>query len=241
LNLKELRQQSGFVKFYGGIALIVAVAFYGGYQYADKQNRSLSSQITVLESSLDNLVKENQALNSELNVKKVELEVASIANEQALIEQKEALVREDILKEKVSFYQKVMAPELTQDGFMIDSVEIVPTQSTNNFALNVMMVQRENIKSVIKGTFEISLLGSQNGVPQSYNLSSLLDNKEQKLNYSFRYFQVLEARVTLPEGFIPEKLNFKTDVYKYKKRRGSYEKNIAWNDALNIPLDSQSE
>ncbi|MBF7073812.1 hypothetical protein ISG33_10420 [Glaciecola sp. MH2013] len=234
MNVKELREQSGFIKFYGALIVLIGLSFYAGYQYADKQNRALTAEIAVLESSVNNLTLENQALNSELNVKKVELEVASISNEQALVAQKEALVREDVLKEKVSFYQKVMAPELTQDGFMIDSVEILPTQSINNFSINVMMLQRESVKSVIKGSFKIKLLGSLNGLPKSYDLTELLDNSEQKLAYSFRYFQVLEMRVTLPENFIPERLNFKTDVYKYKKRRGSYERTVEWSDALTI-------
>jgi hypothetical protein len=234
LNVKDLKQELGFVRFYGSIFVVIALAFYAGYEYADKRNNLLTEEIKVLESSVDNLRLENQQLSSQLNVKKVELEVASIANEQAQLNRKESLLREKELKEQISFYQKVMAPEMTQDGFVVESVEVLPTLSDRNYAINIMMLQRENIKSVIKGTLKIQLRGSLNGLPQTYDLVTLLDDKESKLNYSFRYFQVLEARVTLPDGFQAESLEIKTDVYKYKKRRGSYFTDVAWADALSV-------
>lgn len=234
MNFKDLKQELGFVRFYGSILIVIALALYAGYEYADKRNNLLTEEIKVLESSLDNLRLENQDLSSQLNVKKVELEVASIANEQAQLNRKESLLREKELKEQISFYQKVMAPELTQDGFVVESVEVLPTLSDRNYAINIMMLQRENIKSVIKGTLKIQLRGSLNGLPQTYDLITLLDDKESKLNYSFRYFQVLEARVTLPDGFQAESLEIKTDVYKYKKRRGSYSTEVVWADALSV-------
>ena len=83
MKVKDLKQELGFVRFYGTVLIVIAISIYAGYEYADKRNNLLSEEIKVLKSSLDNLRSENQDLNSQLNVKKVELEVASIANEQA--------------------------------------------------------------------------------------------------------------------------------------------------------------
>jgi hypothetical protein len=184
-----------------------------------------------MQSSIDHLTDDNQSLNSELNVKKVELEVASIANEQAQISFKEFMLKEAELQEQISFYQKVMAPELTQDGFVVESVEVVPRASINNYVIKVMMLQRENIKAIIKGTLRVTLRGSQNQVPMKYNVKTVLDDKEQKLSFSFKYFQVLELRVTLPVDFIPEQIEINTDVYKFKRKRGSYKRSIEWAEA----------
>jgi hypothetical protein len=125
-----------------------------------------------------------------------------------------------------------MAPELTQDGFVVESVEILATASTNNYAISIMMLQRENIKAIIKGTLNISLQGSQNTVPIKYDLKEILDDKTEKMSFSFKYFQVLELRVTLPEDFTPEQIEIKTDIYKYKRKRGSYTRTIEWEEAL---------
>ena len=232
MKLKELRSQLGFVRYYLAVAFVLACVFYAGHEFADKRNGFLSAEIDVMQSSVDNLIEENQLLNSELNIKKVELEVASIANEQAQLSYKEFMRKDAELRQQVSFYQKVMAPELTQDGFVVESVEVVSTASKNNYAISIMMLQRENIKAIIKGTLKVSLQGSQNTVPIKYDLKELLDDEQEKLAFSFKYFQVLEVRVTLPEDFIPEQIEIKTDVYKYKRKRGSYERTIAWNDAF---------
>jgi hypothetical protein len=232
LKLSELRGQLGFVRYYLALAFVLACVFYAGHEYADKKNHLLSAKIDVMQSSIDNLKLENQTLNSELNVKKVELEVASIANEQAQLSYKEFMRKDVELREQISFYQKVMAPELTQDGFVVESVEISSTASANNYAVSVMMLQRENIKAIIKGTLNITLQGSQNTVPIKYNLKELLDDKSNNMAFSFKYFQVLELRVTLPEDFIPEQIEIKTDIYKYKTKRGSYARTIQWKEAF---------
>ncbi|MFT6329631.1 MAG: hypothetical protein ACJAYN_001565 [Bermanella sp.] len=232
LKLNELRSQLGFVKYYLAMVFVLACLFYAGHEFADKKNYLLSAKIDVMQSSIDNLSSENQALNSELNVKKVELEVASIANEQAQLSYKEFMRKDAELREQISFYQKVMAPELTQDGFVVESVEIVSTVSANNYAISVMMLQRENIKAIIKGTLNLTLQGSQNTVPINYDLKELLDDKTEKMAFSFKYFQVLELRVTLPEDFIPEQIQIKTDIYKYKRKRGSYASTIEWDEAF---------
>ena len=232
MKLSELRSQLGFVRYYLAVAFVLACVFYAGHEYADKKNHLLSAKIDVMQSSIDNLKLENQTLNSELNIKKVELEVASIANEQAQLSYKEFMRKDAELREQVSFYQKVMAPELSQDGFVVESVEILSTASANNYAISVMMLQRENIKSIIKGTLNISLQGSQNTVPIKYNLKELLDEKSKNMAFSFKYFQVLELRVTLPEDFIPEQIEIKTDIYKFKRKRGSYTRTIAWKEAF---------
>lgn len=232
MKLSELRSELGFVRYYLALAFVLACVFYAGHEYADKKNHLLSNKIDVMQSSIDNLKLENQTLNSELNVKKVELEVASIANEQAQLSYKEFMRKDAELREQVSFYQKVMAPELSQDGFVVESVEILSTASANNYAISVMMLQRENIKAIIKGTLNISLQGSQNTVPIKYDLKELLDDKSKNMAFSFKYFQVLELRVTLPENFIPEQIEIKTDIYKFKRKRGSYTRTIAWKEAF---------
>lgn len=232
MKLSELRSQLGFVSYYLAVAFVLACVFYAGHEYADKNNHLLSAKIAMMQSSVNNLKLENQNLNSQLNVKKVELEVASIAHEQAQLSYKEFIRKDAELREQISFYQKVMAPELTQDGFVVESVEIFSTASTNNYAISVMMLQRENIKTIIKGTLDITLQGSQNTVPVKYDLKELLDDKSENMAFSFKYFQVLELRVTLPEGFIPEQIEIETEIYKYKRKRGSYAQTIPWKEAF---------
>lgn len=232
MNLVEIKQQLGFVRYYLVILLVLAGTFYAGYEFANKYNHVLSAKVDLLEQSIENLIQENQNINSQLNVKKVELEVASIANEKAQesIHENRSIERE--LRQQISFYQKVMAPEMTQDGFVIESAEISSTSSNNNYAIRLMMLQHENIKAVIKGTLKVTVFGSLEGKPISYKINTLQDDQERKLDFSFKYFEVLEVRITLPEGFEPERLMISTDIYKYRRKRGSYQTEINWEKAL---------
>ena len=232
MNLAALKEQLGFVRYYGLVIFVLAGMFYAGHEFAKKRNEILSAKNELLAQSIQNLTNENQLINSQLNVKKVELEVASIANEQAQQTLKNRLNLESELRQQISFYQKVMAPEMMQDGFVIESAEISATASDSNYAIKLMMLQHENIKATIKGTLEVTIFGSLQGKPASYSLDKLQDDPEQKLSFAFKYFEVVETRITLPDGFIPDRLEISTDIYKYKRKRGSYKTQIKWQDAL---------
>jgi hypothetical protein len=64
------------------------------------------------------------------------------------------------------------------------------------------------------------------------SITKVKDDKTEKMAFSFKYFQVLELRITLPEDFIPEQIEIKTDIYKYKRKRGSYARTIEWDEAF---------
>ena len=72
LKLKELRSQLGFIKYYLSIFFVLACLFYAGHEFADKKNHLLTAKIDVMQRSINNLIAENQTINSELNVKKIE-------------------------------------------------------------------------------------------------------------------------------------------------------------------------
>lgn len=232
MNLPEIKQQLGFVRYYLAVIFVLVGTFYAGNEFANKRNEVLSAKVELLEQSVESLIDENQNINSQLNVKKVELEVASIANDQAQESIKESLKVESELRQQISFYQKVMAPEMMQDGFVIESTEISATASNNNYVIRLMMIQHENIKAVIKGELRIRLLGSLDGTPKSYDLKSLQDEGDRDLKFSFKYFEVMELRVTLPEGFVPDQLEIDTDVYKYRRKRGSYSTIVNWQESF---------
>lgn len=232
MNLPEIKQQLGFVRYYLLVIFLIVLVFYAGHEFANKRNHLLVAKVELLEQSVDNLILENQSINSQLNITKVELEVASIANEKAQESIKGFMRVESELREQISFYQKVMAPEMTQDGFVIENAEISRNASNNNYTIKLMMLQHQNIKAVIKGTLNISLFGSLSGKPTSYKINELLEEPEQSLEFSFKYFEVMDIRVTLPEGFEPERIEISTDVYKYRRKRGSYSTEVSWKEAF---------
>jgi len=231
LALLKYREKAGFVRFYAVLLLVLCIMFFAGHEFAKMKDDNLEAQNRLLNKSLQNLNKEYQKQQSELNMLKVELEIAQIANEQSQINIKSGINREQTLKEQVTFYQRVLAPEMTQDGFVVERMEVSPRLSNNNFAIKMVLLQHENIKAVIKGTLKVRVLGSENGKVKSYELSELQDEPKSSLDFAFKYFQVLETSITLPSGFTADRFELTTDVYKYRKKRGSYSTVIKWAEA----------
>lgn len=232
MDIRKYRNKIGFVRFYALALALMCGMFYAGYKFAHLENENVRAQNKLLNKSLSNLTDVHQKQQSELNMLKVELEIAQLANEQSQANIKQNIKTEQTLKEQISFYQRVLAPEKSQDGFVLERMEIVPTISKNNYAVKMILLQHENIKAVIKGTLSIRLFGSENGKVINYNIENMQDEPKTSLDFAFKYFQVVETSVTLPEGFTPERFEISTDIYKYRKKRGSYSTVIKWNDAL---------
>jgi hypothetical protein len=231
LKLAECKRKYGFVQFYAFVAAILLLMFYIGFIAADKSNTALGQDVKVMQQTVENLRQENQRLNSQLNTMKIQLDVAKLAEKESQNALQLAIKKEMSLKQELAFFQRVMAPELTQDGFVVERLEVTATQSTNNYALSMVLLQHENIKDIIKGDLNIELSGSLNGKPQTFNLAALQDEPKTPLNFGFKYFQVINTTITLPDGFLPEQFDISTDVYKYSRKRGSYKTNIAWAEA----------
>jgi hypothetical protein len=233
LKLAEYKRKYGFVQFYAFAGAILLLVFYVGYTLADKSNTGLGQDVKVMRQTVENLREENQRLNSQINTMKIQLDVANLTEQESQIALQSAIKKEISLKQELAFFQRVMAPELTQDGFVVERLEVIATQSTNNYALSMVLLQHENIKDIIKGDLNIEILGSLNGKPSTFNLAALQDEPKTPLKFGFKYFQVINTTITLPEGFIPEQFEISTDVYKYSRKRGSYKTNISWDEAYN--------
>ncbi|MFC4700907.1 DUF6776 family protein [Glaciecola siphonariae] len=222
-----------FVKDYGLMLGALGICFYLGFASATWYDKTQSSELNAMKQSIANLTQENQTLHSRMNTMEIELDVAKLANEQ---HQKRLLAlnaQENTLKEQLGFYQRIMAPELSQDGFMIEGIEVLDTTNVREYTLNFVMLQREKLKGVIKGNLQISLSGTKDDTAVRYNLSDLASMSADKLSYSFKYFEVVSINFTLPEDFLPQALEIETSVYRYKTKQGDYSTSILWQDAYN--------
>lgn len=232
MELQKYRKKIGFVRFYAMLIVALSLALYTGYEFANIQKRDLLAQINIANKSLRNLTKEHERLQSEYNVLIVELDIAQLSNERSQSTIKESINREQALKDQVSFYQRVVAPELTQDGFVVQRMEITPMVSKRNFSIKMILLQQENVKAVMKGSLRIQMFGSAKGKPVNFPITDLQDEPKTALAFAFKYFQVIETSVTLPEGFTPERLEINTAIYKYNKKQGNYSTTIKWQEAL---------
>ena len=158
------------------------------------------------------------------------LETESITN--TLGEQKKEL---EAQQELLSFYERVVAPEKTDEGFAIEGVEVFKL-SDNTYQLRLVLLQSKQQKAVINGSLDIAVVGQRNGeaITLKSGESSLL---AEDIKYRFRFFQAVNVTLTIEEDINPESISFSTTVYQYKTRKGNYEISVPWNEALSVEIE----
>ena len=224
----QLKQKWGAFSVYAfifaGILSALFLGFWLGNQYFSYQQKAL----LTLENTVQNLQSENNELSKNLNIMRVELDVAALSQQKTFAEIKQSIEREKALQKDIAFYQQVMAPELTQQGFVIDAFNVEKTLSERVYRFEIVMMQREKIKNTLKGNLDITLVGSESGMSKQYSLKSLLVDPEQALVFGFKYFQVLDGQILLPEDFQPERILVQSDIFQFNRRKGELHSSFEW-------------
>lgn len=232
----DFKQKYGAFVFYLMGILAISGAVYAGFEMGYFLSIRQQQEIQTLNQTVQNINDENNKITKRLNILKVEIEVQQIANQQAQTAIQEGLLRESELREQLSFYQKVMAPELKQDGFLIDAFDIEKTLSEDFYRFDLVLMQQAKIKNVVKGNIDITLIGSENGKPKELRLLDLMPANTKPVTFSFKYFQVVKGQFTLPAQFEPEKILVRSEVYQFRKKRGELEKSFEWH--VEHPLET---
>ncbi|MFQ6371363.1 DUF6776 family protein [Shewanella sp. YIC-542] len=122
------------------------------------------------------------------------------------------------LERELAFYRSIMAPENNVDGVAINGVELQTGLSANSYRLRLILTQLQKRKQSLKGRAEVTFQGLQDGKETEISLDSLIG--KGKFNFSFKYFQVLEADVSLPESFELQRISAKVVVPASRRSKG---------------------
>lgn len=111
------------------------------------------------------------------------------------------------LENELNFYQRVMAPEKTDQGLRIDRFDIKPTEDSKVFDYQLVLTQVTDNNSFIEGHALVSLVGTRG---QTLNVTLPLKElspeiDELSIRFRFRFFQNVAGQIHLPDNFKPEK------------------------------------
>ena len=133
---------------------------------------------------------------------------------------------------ELRFYQKIMAPENTANGVVIDDLLLENGLSPGHYRFELVLAQLKRRKQFTRGRAVIELIGSQEQKPATFNLG-VLGNTDKQQKFSFRYFQAIKGEFFLPHQFVPEKIKITLDM---PKRRGQVKAQLVeelnWADVL---------
>ncbi|MCG7652940.1 hypothetical protein MHN00_05190 [Alteromonas sp. Cnat2-8] len=235
MTTDQLKEVLGNYKWTLLVALIMFAMVGFGYKLARIIDEGDSKKVQAQQETIAILSEENHALTTKVNQLEVAMELATLETESitnTLSEQKKEL---EAQQELLSFYERVVAPEKTDEGFAIEGVEVFKL-SDNTYQLRLVLLQSKQQKAVINGSLDIAVVGQRNGevITLKSGESSLL---AEDIKYRFRFFQAVNVTLTIEEDINPETISFSTTVYQYKTRKGNYEISVPWNEALSVEIE----
>ena len=122
------------------------------------------------------------------------------------------------------------APHRVPDGghgLRVQELKVSKGKDDRLYHVNLVLVQVLQHDRSVKGDVEFSLQGAQDGVAATYTLAQLVPEDENgEWPFSFRYFQNLDRRLILPDGFTPEKVNI--EIRSRTKSVASVSQSFLW-------------
>ena len=229
MTISELKNKFGAFQFYFILMATITATVYLGFFWGNEHFTQQKMTISIHENSIQNLKVENEQLTKNLNILGVELEVAKLTQQQHFVEIGKSNDVEKDLRTQLAFYQQVMAPELNKQGFLIEGFNLEPALSDNSFRFELVLMQQDKIKNTLKGNLKVILIGSENGKAKQYSIDALLSDQEQKrLTFAFKYFQVIQGEIRLPEAFQPEKVSVHAIIFQFRRKKGELTTVFDW-------------
>lgn len=216
INLRIVTERLGPFKSATFLAALIVLCLFTGYRVGNYYHNFQVSTLALQKQRLDDLYRQQAEQVERIHTLEVELAVEQLANQNSQITLKKMADEHYQVKTELAFYEKVMAPEKEADGLVIDNVKVNATLSPNHYNFQVILVQQLLKKRYAKGYIELEVLGSLDNKPSRIKLKDMSALTKKDLSFSFKYFQVIEGGFTLPDNFIPEKIQLSAILTKNK-------------------------
>jgi hypothetical protein len=229
----RVRQHKPWKLWVGLLALVacLALVFIAGKAYQDYElhrvlleRETLLSRIAELENRNHKLVQKNAHLEGG---SKIEREAYQLANQELIKLQQELLKQ----KEELVFYQGIVAPSDRALGVNLQSFEVRRKNSQNQFSFKLILTKSGKSTKKVSGNTAILIRGESEGKVSELKLTDLtLENSSKGTKFAFRYFQVFEGDIALPDGFEP--FEVKIGVIPTTKKVKAFTETISWTEVL---------
>ncbi len=129
------------------------------------------------------------------------------------------------LKEEIAFYRGIVSAG-KEKGLKIQTFVVDKESSSGAYRFQLVLTQHLKRVKVISGTVKLNIVDVENGKPTRLLLSDMSGRQANSLKFEFKFFQRIEGRFTLPDGFKPDRLQIQ--VVSKGKKPASVEKSFEW-------------
>ena len=188
------------------------------------ERETLIIRMDELESRNHKLVQENAYLEGG---SKIEREAYKQANQELIRLQQELLAQ----KEELVFYRGIVSPSKAALGVNLQSFEVRKKKSQNQYSYKMILTKSGKSTKRVSGGTKVLIRGESNGTASELNLFDLvLENSSKGTKFAFRYFQVFEGDISLPDGFVP--FEIKIGIAPTTKKVKAFSETISWTEVL---------
>jgi hypothetical protein len=196
----------------GVVALAAIVAGVLLFEYGRRQGGYDTFEARAEHEELQTRIRELSSENEELRQKIALLETSRGVDREAYSQVEGTLAdlqrQLQEQREELDFYRTIVTPADGVSGLRIQELSLSAGARSGSFRLHLVLVQAAQHDQVISGVVNLSVDGAQAGETVSYELGKLVSDSEPvPMGFSFRYFQNLERDLSLPDGFVPERVN----------------------------------
>lgn len=189
------------------VAAAVSGSFYWGQHLGATQQADAVAERNRLRTEVASLTSEAEQLRQQV----ANLRLGSEVDRQASEEMRNQVIalKEEItaLEEDITFYRGLMSPSANNSGLTIGSLNVLSTGLPRQFEYKLVVQQLATDHQVVSGSLTFNIVGRRNDAVQTLSLHQLSDQVDaEAIRLRFRYFQNIEGRLTLPEGFEPERI-----------------------------------
>lgn len=188
---------------------VIAGALVGyplGYRQVDIDVAQAAQTATDLEQARAQL----ETMRSELAVHKHGSEVERQVSEHLRLEIVDLQQRLLEQEQTVSFYKNILDPEKNQ-GLAVHSLELVRKSVAGGFSFKLVLLQPLDSATEVSGTAIISVSGLHSGKQKRLDWKTVGGGKPVPV-YKFKVFQEISGDLSLPDAFIPEKIEVRLDL-----------------------------
>ena len=207
----------------------IGVAGYAIYsnsnEWAHEELSALYSERDELMTSLDALREANTALRERVAIleRAQQVEGKAYKNVDAHLRslQDEVLT----LKEEVAFYRGIVSAG-KEKGLNIQTFVLDKEASPGAYRFQLVLTQNLKRVRTVSGKIKLKIMDELDGRSKELLVSDMAGKQADHVKFEFKFFQRIEGRFTLPDGFKPERLQI--EVVSSGKRPASVEKSFEW-------------
>jgi len=185
----------------------VAIAWVAYQQGGRDGGGALGARAPDARQQIKALEQERNALRRELAMVKQDAEVdrESIASIRERIKQ----LQDERLKmeEELAFLRGIVSTTSKKQALRVQNFKLEPGLEGSQYLYRFSVTQVINSGIVAKGVINISVEGLQDGRARVLQLAEISDDKTNHIKMRFRFFQNVEGKLQLPDGFEPASFN----------------------------------